>query len=1450
MPLPREEIWTAEITGIHRVTGVARTFYYSQGEYSSTPSDTPSSVSFRDRLHQPLAIQYSLWAGRQLQGSVEPSVGSIGILNGDGAEYTDLLKDYRFTGQQVVVKRGYSDQAYSTFETKFIGRTNNAPRRGPIITFSVADQVEALTKAASQKRFRGMPLAWVGDEATHIDVDITDHPEMDEEWTIEATIRLPSTALGNSSNTIYAFGDWAGSGAGNSIIFTVNQGFLSITHPNSGHTAGDGVTVSVPVNLADGVRRHVAVAFRPHEFYFYVDGELIETAPAGNEFTGNTIANAVIGDRDDGVGAWEFEGEMSEFRLWRVFRQPEEIAQWWDKPARDSEEHLHRRFAFDSGLDIANGITADPLGVTDNYDPAEYEDDSVFDTAGETIGVANTDLTYVVTGEGSEDLAGQRKQLPLGRVFNMRPDLTEEKSLHYTVSGQAVGAIRAVRDGGARLHGRPRLLVDSSTDRVEFTHDSKIDHSVTDSFTVELRLSLNSIQSGIVNYLLWGSGSGSQRIRILKDDSVPYGGFRLAYTDSASNTIAVVSATRPLLDTWDTDGQAKDFLISAVYDGNSKTLTLYLNGVKAGSSTNSSLSGNFNMGTALKLGATGTTCTVDAAYKELRWWNVARTPRQVFDNKDTVYVGTEDEEANGLVVYCDFSEGSGSSVVDKMPTNPLTGTITGSTWLPAQYVMDQDRRGFFLAAVPERDVTCDVEGVTIAPKAREFLSNNWVVFGDSSDWEFNPQSDEYFIEMWVQCYQDHTGYILSKKGNNSIAASAAGWAILTSSGTDSILMHLADGSSFQNVTIDTSLGHNGSWQDLKPHHLAIAFHGDGTMSAWWDFDLIVDSTAISRGSNANGESMAYGRRDNTSGTGPFHGATSEVRMWANDRSSQFFSTAFGSMTDLRIADRPEVLDGHTLVFYDAPVDDEGTTMRTPLDSGIGLSGTAASAFTHIAGPPMSTFYRCASYLLSRSQQFTTQNIDLTQLLSLSDKLGTPVGWAFRDESSAEAVSTLGAPRIAWRFERDSGDVTFIDYRAPEATNAWVWPSGARGGGGYLTMPAYLDLRRHVFNFTIDMSVNLRLPSQGVTNHYLAGSVGFFGIFVTQITGNKFLRVNTVAADGTVYTYTYSSALFDLGLEGYWNRIAVEFVAADDIHLYLNGTAIDDVIPTTTSTTAVYTNAWTIGNDASTYLLGTYGSITDFRVWLRSDGYDTWATQYVNHRLKGNEDRLICYLRMDEDEGATSAVNYASWGGMMDTPNDATPGVQSASYDPPTPRATFTGNPGDEPLYPYPDATFTETVADQTILNIQPEPAPRPTLAERVGYRRNFAAMEVNELAPGIVHDSATVRLLSREYSIESSNSIEARTLDELSDLGPILGSSMWDRSKAQIAADEMMWLYGRERQRFKLLTAETQAEDVLVGQRVRVVSDILGFPVGGQSFWVVYKGVDAANRQWTLGLFG
>lgn len=114
--------------------------------------------------------------------------------------------------------------------------------------------------------------------------------------------------------------------------------------------------------------------------------------------------------------------------------------------------------------------------------------------------------------------------------------------------------------------------------------------------------------------------------------------------------------------------------VALVRDLQNRTLTWYLNG-EVDASASADYSSANSSGNNLQLG-NGYTSRWDGAMREFRLWSVARSQKEIQARMNTRMTGTEE----GLVVYYDFQEGTGSTLTD-LTGNGNNGAISGPSWI-------------------------------------------------------------------------------------------------------------------------------------------------------------------------------------------------------------------------------------------------------------------------------------------------------------------------------------------------------------------------------------------------------------------------------------------------------------------------------------------------------------------------------------------------------------------------------------------------------------------------------------------------------------------------------------------------------------------------------------------------------------------------------------------------
>lgn len=98
--IPREVVggvaYLIEIQAAHRLTGAAKTFYFSSDGFNSLPTDTPANQHFTGGIKSPGNYDRALFSNGTTSGEISVGFGFIELQNADGSQ--DHLRDYAFDG--------------------------------------------------------------------------------------------------------------------------------------------------------------------------------------------------------------------------------------------------------------------------------------------------------------------------------------------------------------------------------------------------------------------------------------------------------------------------------------------------------------------------------------------------------------------------------------------------------------------------------------------------------------------------------------------------------------------------------------------------------------------------------------------------------------------------------------------------------------------------------------------------------------------------------------------------------------------------------------------------------------------------------------------------------------------------------------------------------------------------------------------------------------------------------------------------------------------------------------------------------------------------------------------------------------------------------------------------------------------------------------------------------
>lgn len=101
-----------EITAAIDDSGTEQTFYISEGEFNSLPTDIPPNKTFLPRLNNPGSLGVSAYTEGRNPGASQLQTGEISIVNVDGR--LDPWLNYGFDKRRIVIYEGTPGDAYPT----------------------------------------------------------------------------------------------------------------------------------------------------------------------------------------------------------------------------------------------------------------------------------------------------------------------------------------------------------------------------------------------------------------------------------------------------------------------------------------------------------------------------------------------------------------------------------------------------------------------------------------------------------------------------------------------------------------------------------------------------------------------------------------------------------------------------------------------------------------------------------------------------------------------------------------------------------------------------------------------------------------------------------------------------------------------------------------------------------------------------------------------------------------------------------------------------------------------------------------------------------------------------------------------------------------------------------------------------------------------------------------
>lgn len=160
-------VYLVELTGAN-VAGVATTYRFATGGYTTTPTDTPANAFWEPRITRVPEIVRSLYRENQTSGQGQIGYGVLELVNTDGG--LDPLVDLGFDGWPCRIYRGDTDAAFSTFTLVLEGTAEQPVFDDTRVLFYLRDAGQSLDVPAQTNRYAGTNVLPAGIEGTEDDI--------------------------------------------------------------------------------------------------------------------------------------------------------------------------------------------------------------------------------------------------------------------------------------------------------------------------------------------------------------------------------------------------------------------------------------------------------------------------------------------------------------------------------------------------------------------------------------------------------------------------------------------------------------------------------------------------------------------------------------------------------------------------------------------------------------------------------------------------------------------------------------------------------------------------------------------------------------------------------------------------------------------------------------------------------------------------------------------------------------------------------------------------------------------------------------------------------------------------------------------------------------------------------------------------------------------------------
>lgn len=229
--------YLVEMQSVHRVSGTARTFYFSTDAFNSLPSDTPANQHYKVRIMNPGNYSRSLFSPGTTSGDVSVGYGYIELVNMDGE--LDELRDYAFDGYSLrILTISRLRPVYVEASKLFDGTMEQVELSWESARVLIRDRLAELDKALQTALFAGTTIAGGMNEAEGQPDDLKGKPKP-LCYGAPAQI-VPSPA--NSFDLIYS----AGADGLDAITEVRDKGVLLTASGNDYATIASLRTASIP----------------------------------------------------------------------------------------------------------------------------------------------------------------------------------------------------------------------------------------------------------------------------------------------------------------------------------------------------------------------------------------------------------------------------------------------------------------------------------------------------------------------------------------------------------------------------------------------------------------------------------------------------------------------------------------------------------------------------------------------------------------------------------------------------------------------------------------------------------------------------------------------------------------------------------------------------------------------------------------------------------------------------------------------------------------------------------------------------------------------------------------------------------------------------------------------------------------------------------------------------